>query len=193
MKAAVLHQYDESLTREEFVRYEDVEDPKIERPTDVIVRIGGAGVCRTDLHVVEGIWRSKVDVVLPYIMGHENAGWVEEVGRGVESVKVGDAVICHPLVTSGHCLACRRGDDMHATDSQFPGINANGGYAQYLLTGERSLIKLPKTLAPKDVAPYTDAGLTAYRAAKKASRHLLPGQFAVVIGAGGLGTSAFKC
>lgn len=187
MKAAVLHQYDESLSRDEFVRYEDVADPKIARTTDVIVRIGGAGVCRTDLHVVEGIWRSKVDVALPYIMGHENAGWVEAVGSGVESVKVGDAVICHPLVTSGHCLACRRGDDMHATDSRFPGINANGGYAQYLLTGERSLIRLPKSLAPKDVAPYTDAGLTAYRAAKKASRHLLPGQFAVVIGAGGLG------
>jgi NAD+-dependent secondary alcohol dehydrogenase Adh1 len=112
---------------------------------------------------------------------------IEELGPAVEGFAVGDAVICHPLVTSGHCLACRRGDDMHATDSQFPGVNANGGYADYLRTGQRSLIKLPKGLAPKDVAPYTDAGLTAYRAAKKASRHLLPGQFVVVIGAGGLG------
>lgn len=187
MKAAVLHRFDEKLSAKEFVRYEDVPDPKIEKPTDVIVRIGGAGVCRTDLHIIEGIWRSKVDVPLPYIMGHENAGWVEEVGPGVESVKKGDPVICHPLVTSGHCLACRRGDDMHATDSRFPGINANGGYAEYLLTGERSLIKLPRSLTPKAVAPYTDAGLTAYRAAKKASRHLLPGEYAVVIGAGGLG------
>lgn len=187
MKAAVLQAFDEALSGAEFVRYEDVPDPRIEKPTDVIVRIGGAGVCRTDLHIVEGIWRSKVDVHLPYIMGHENAGWVEEVGKGVESVKVGDAVICHPLVTSGYCLACRRGNDMHATDSRFPGINANGGYAQYLATGERSLIKLPKSLAPKDVAPYTDAGLTAYRAAKKASRHLLPGEYVVCIGAGGLG------
>jgi NAD+-dependent secondary alcohol dehydrogenase Adh1 len=187
MKAAVLHAYDTSLTGPDFVSYEDVPDPKIERPSDVIVRVGGAGVCRTDLHVIEGIWRSKVDLTLPYIMGHENAGWVEAIGRGVESVKIGDAVICHPLVTSGHCLACRRGDDMHATESRFPGINANGGYAEYLLTGERSLIKLPGSLAPKDVAPYTDAGLTAYRAAKKASRHLLPGEYAVVIGAGGLG------
>lgn len=187
MKAAVLHHYDETLSSETFVHYEEVPDPKIERPTDVIVRIGGAGVCRTDLHIVEGIWRSKVDVQLPYIMGHENAGWIEEMGPAVEGFAVGDAVICHPLVTSGHCLACRRGDDMHATDSQFPGVNANGGYADYLRTGQRSLIKLPKGLAPKDVAPYTDAGLTAYRAAKKASRHLLPGQFVVVIGAGGLG------
>ena len=187
MKAAVLEKYDEALSSEQFVHYKDVPDPRIENATDIIVRIGGAGVCRTDLHIVEGIWRSKVEVALPYIMGHENAGWVEAIGRGVEGVKVGDAVICHPLVTSGHCLACRRGDDMHATDSKFPGINANGGYAQYLLTGERALIKLPGSLAPKDVAPYTDAGLTAYRACKKASRHLLPGQFAVVIGAGGLG------
>ncbi len=187
MKAAVLHKYDETLSSREFVSYEDVPTPTIEKPTDVIVRIGGAGVCRTDLHIVEGIWRSKVDIALPYVMGHENAGWVEAVGRGVESVRVGDAVICHPLVTSGHCLACRRGDDMHATDSRFPGINANGGYAEYLLSGERALIRLPQSLAPKDVAPYTDAGLTAYRAAKKASRHLLPGEYAAVIGAGGLG------
>ena len=187
MKAAVLERYDEALTGSSLVHYKDVPDPKIERASDVIVRIGGAGVCRTDLHIVEGIWRGKVEVALPYIMGHENAGWVEAIGSGVESVKVGDAVICHPLVTSGHCLACRRGDDMHAADSKFPGINADGGYAEYLLTGERSLIKLPQSLAPKDVAPYTDAGLTAYRAAKKASRHLLPGQYCVVIGAGGLG------
>jgi NAD+-dependent secondary alcohol dehydrogenase Adh1 len=187
MKAAVLHRYDEKLASNEFVQYEDVDDPKIAAPTDIVIRIGGAGVCRTDLHIVEGIWRDKVDIALPYIMGHENAGWVEEIGSGVTSVRVGDPVICHPLVTSGHCLACRRGDDMHAEESRFPGINSNGGYAEYLLTGERSVIKLPGSLAPKDVAPYTDAGLTAYRAAKKASRHLLPGQYAVVIGAGGLG------
>jgi NAD+-dependent secondary alcohol dehydrogenase Adh1 len=187
MKAAVLREYDEKLANPLFVHYEDVSDPVIKHPTDVIVRIGGAGVCRTDLHIVEGIWRSKVSVNLPHIMGHENAGWIEEIGAAVDHVKVGDPVICHPLITSGHCLACRRGDDMHAEDSEFPGINANGGYAQYLRTGARSIIKLPESLAPKDVAPHTDAGLTAYRAAKKASRHLLPGEYAVVIGAGGLG------
>lgn len=187
MKAAVLHRYDEKLAGQEFVKYEEAADPKVEKPTDVIVRIGGAGVCRTDLHIVEGIWREKSNVALPYIMGHENAGWVEAVGSEVEDIKVGDPVVCHPLVTSGHCLACRRGNDMHAVDSSFPGINANGGYAEYLKTSHRALIKLPTSLAPKDVAPYTDAGLTAYRAAKKASRHLLPGQYAVVIGVGGLG------
>jgi len=59
MKAAVLHAYDEKLSGKEFVTYEDVVDPKIGRPSDVIIRIGGAGVCRTDLHIVEGIWRKQ--------------------------------------------------------------------------------------------------------------------------------------
>ncbi|MGH9771182.1 MAG: NAD(P)-dependent alcohol dehydrogenase [Candidatus Acidiferrales bacterium] len=187
MKAAVLHEYDEPLSKPVWVNYEEIPNPKIEKSTDVIVRIGGAGVCRTDLHVVEGLWRDKVKVALPHVLGHENAGWVEDVGKGVESVKRGDAVICHPLISCGHDLAARRGDDMHSSGGLFPGLDSNGGYAELLRTGERSLVKLPRTLAPKDVAPYADAGLTAYRAAKKASRHLLPGEFVVVIGAGGLG------
>src|SRR5260370_11540776 len=82
MKAAVLHNYDESLRNPQFVTYQDVPEPKIESPSDVIVRIGGAGVCRTALHVIEGLWRPRVSVKLPYIMGHENAGWVEAGGSG---------------------------------------------------------------------------------------------------------------
>ncbi len=173
MKAAVLHQYDTSLTNQEFVTLEEVEEPHLEKSTDVIVRIGGAGVCRTDLHVIEGIWRQKVEVKLPYVMGHENAGWVEEVGKGVEGFKKGDAVICHPLISNCHALEARRGHDMHVDGSEFPGINTNGGYAELLRTGASSLIKLPQTLAPKDVAPQADAGLTAYHVAKKAAQHLL--------------------
>jgi NAD+-dependent secondary alcohol dehydrogenase Adh1 len=188
MKAAVLHGYNENLGGNEFVRYEDAPDPRITHPTDVIVRIGGAGVCRTDLHAIQGLWRPYYpNAKLPHILGHENAGWVEEVGSAVQSVKVGDAVICHPITSDGYCLACRRGEDQHAEGSRFPGLSTNGGYAEYLLTGERALIKLPKTLAPKDVAAFADAGLTAYHAAKRASRTLLPGDYAVVIGVGGLG------
>ena len=70
MKAAVLHGYDEALTGETFVKYEDVPDPKIAAPTDVIVRVGGAGVCRTDRHIVEGVWRGLVEIEFPHIMGH---------------------------------------------------------------------------------------------------------------------------
>ncbi len=148
MKAAVLHQYDTSLTNPDFVVLEEVEEPKLTRSTDVIVRIGGAGVCRTDLHVIEGIWRQKVDVKLPYVMGHENAGWVEEVGKGVEGFKKGDPVICHPLISNCHALAARRGHDMHVEGSEFPGISTNGGYAELLRTGASSLISLPTNASP---------------------------------------------
>src|ERR1700674_1967968 len=191
MKAAVLTTYDTSLSRPDFVVYQDVPEPKIAGPSDIIVRVGGAGVCRTDLHVIEGLWRDRVSVTLPYIMGHENAGWVEAIGASVETVKVGDPVICHPLLSKGEALAARRGNDMHAGGA-FPGIDSNGRYAELLKTAERAVIKLPDTLAPKDVAPYADAGLTAYHAAKKAARHLLPGDRVVVIGVGGLGHIAIQ-
>lgn len=194
MKAAVLHKLDRDLSGSQFVVYEDVPDPKIESPNDVVIKIGGAGVCRTDLHIIEGIWQDQgMEPGLPYIMGHENAGWVEEVGSAVEGIKVGDPVICHPLVTCGHHLTARRGNDMHIPDAAFPGISTNGGYAEYLLTNDRALIPLPQSLAPKDVAPYTDAGLTAYHVAKKAAGHLLPGQYVVVIGVGGLGHIGIQC
>jgi NAD+-dependent secondary alcohol dehydrogenase Adh1 len=186
MKAAVLANYDTTLSRDRFVAFQEVPDPKIITPSDVIVRIGGAGVCRTDLHIIEGLWRDRVSVKLPYIMGHENAGWAEAVGGSVQSVKVGDPVICHPLLSRGETLAARRGNDMHAGGA-FPGIDSDGGYAELLKTAERAIVKLPQTLAPKDVAPYADAGLTAYHAVKKAAANLVPGDYAIVIGVGGLG------
>lgn len=196
MKAQVLKTYDDSLTAGEWVSEMEVPDPKIAKSTDVIVRIGGAGVCRTDLHIIEGVWRPhmdpKGDALLPLIMGHENAGWVEAVGKEVEGIKVGDPVIVHPKISGGTCLACRRGFDMHGP-GKFPGLDCDGGYAEFLCTSERNIVPLPKTLAPKDVAAYADAGLTAYRAVKKATRHLLPGESCVVIGAGGLGHIGIQC
>jgi NAD+-dependent secondary alcohol dehydrogenase Adh1 len=181
MKAALLPAYDSELS------IEDVPAPEVQSPTDVIVRIGGAGLCRTDLHIIEGIWKEKVDVELPYILGHENAGWVEDVGPGVRNVKPGDAVIVHPVITCGLCRACRVGEDMHCVDLSFPGITTNGGFAEYLLTGERAIIKLPDGLEPKAIAPYADAGITAYRAAKRAAERLQPGTRCALIGVGGLG------
>ena len=80
MKAAVLKAYDPEVTDRRWVEYEDVAEPQIAHPREVIVRVGGAGVCRTDLHVIEGLWQEISEVQLPYIMGHENAGWVEAVG-----------------------------------------------------------------------------------------------------------------
>ena len=187
MKAVRLHEYNQ------MPKVQEVPEPKITGPFDVIVRIGGAGLCRTDLHIIEGQWAEKSGVTLPYTLGHENAGWVYEVGSAVSNVAVGDTVIVHPLVTCGLCRACRAGDDMHCTNSAFPGISTDGGMANLLKTTARAVVKLDPGLAPKDIAALADAGLTAYHAVKKASAILYPGTKTVVIGAGGLGHIGIQC
>ncbi|MFF5988049.1 NAD(P)-dependent alcohol dehydrogenase [Prauserella flavalba] len=181
MKAVRLHAYHRQPVVEE------VPEPTASGPFDVVVRIGGAGVCRTDLHIIEEQWAEKSGVTLPYTIGHENAGWVHEVGPAVSNVAVGDTVILHPTPTCGLCHACRAGDDMHCTDSTFPGINTDGGMAEYLRTSARACIKLDPATKPEDVAALADAGITAYHAVRKAVPLLFPGTVCVVNGAGGLG------
>jgi NAD+-dependent secondary alcohol dehydrogenase Adh1 len=173
---------------------DEVPEPAIRGPLDVIVKIGGAGVCRTDLHIIEGQWDAAMGTPLPYILGHENAGWVHEVGSAVTNVAVGDTVILHPTPTCGLCRACRAGDDMHCTGgSEFPGLSRDGGMAEYLLTSARACVKLDPATQPKDVAALADAGITAYHAVRKALPLLYPGTTAVVIGAGGLGHIGIQC
>ncbi len=187
MKAVRLHRY------HELPKVEDVTEPKVTGPFDVIVRIGGAGLCRTDLHIIEGQWADRSGVTLPYTIGHENAGWVQEIGSAVSNVAVGDTVIMHPLITCGLCRACRAGDDVHCINSAFPGVGVDGGMAHFLKTSARSVVKLDPSLHPKDIAALADAGLTAYHAVKKAANILYPGTKAVVIGAGGLGHIGIQC
>ena len=187
MKAVRLHKFHTQPVIDE------VPEPKIAGPLDVIVKIGGAGVCRTDLHIIEGQWDAAMGTPLPYILGHENAGWVHEVGSAVSNVAVGDTVILHPTPTCGLCHACRAGDDMHCENASFPGLSRDGGMAEYMLTSARACIKLNPETQPKDVAALADAGITAYHAVRKAIPLLYPGTTCVVIGAGGLGHIGVQC
>ena len=187
MKAVRLHKFHSTPV------VEDIPEPKISGPYDVIVKIGGAGVCRTDLHIIEGQWDAAMGTPLPYVLGHENAGWVRETGSGVTNVAPGDTVILHPLVTCGLCHACRAGDDMHCENGAFPGLSRDGGMAEYLLTSARACIKLNPQTKPQDVAALADAGITAYHAVRKAIPLLYPGTSCVVIGAGGLGHIGIQC
>ena len=100
MKAVRLHGYHQQPV------VEDVPEPSVKGPLDVVVKIGGAGVCRTDLHIIEGQWAEAMHPTLPYTIGHENAGWVHEIGSAVTNVQVGDTVILHPTPTCGLCHAC---------------------------------------------------------------------------------------
>jgi NAD+-dependent secondary alcohol dehydrogenase Adh1 len=169
------------------LQMQEVPVPEVTGPFDVVVKIGGAGVCRTDLHVLEGQWEQKSGVSLPYTIGHENAGWVSAVGSAVTNVAEGDKVILHPNITCGLCRACRSGDDVHCVAKGFPGIDMDGGYAEHLKTSARSVVRIDDALEPSDVAALADAGLTAYHACAKAARRLRPVDRCVVIGAGGLG------
>ena len=187
MKAVRLHEYEARPVVEE------VAEPEAVKPFDVVVRIGGAGLCRTDLHIVEGQWAAKSNVALPYTLGHENAGWVHAVGPAVEHLQVGDAVILHPIVTCGFCRACRAGDDVHCEAQSFPGIDSDGGMAELIKTSARSVVKLSDGVEPASVAALADAGLTAYHAVKKAVPLLYPGSTCVVMGAGGLGHLGIQC
>lgn len=181
MRAVRLHQYGQAPTIDE------VAEPRPLGPWDVVIDIGAAGLCRTDLHIIEGQWEPIQHPRLPYTLGHENAGWVRAVGSAVTNVEVGDTVIAHPLTSCGLCPACRVGQDSHCQNATFPGVNVDGGMADQLLTNARAVVKLDPSVQPRDIAALADAGLTAYHAVRKAAEVLYPGTHAVVIGAGGLG------
>jgi NAD+-dependent secondary alcohol dehydrogenase Adh1 len=185
VKAALLREYHQPL--------ELVERPQPEpvAARDVLVRIGGAGVCATDLHAIDGLME-PAGVTLPRILGHENAGWVEEIGSGVTTVAAGDAVLVYPPHSCGLCVACRRGNDMHCERHQFTGLSVDGGFAEHVLVPERSLVKLPGGVEPDAVAPHADAGLTAYHAVRRLAHRAVPGTTAVVIGVGGVGHIALQ-
>jgi NAD+-dependent secondary alcohol dehydrogenase Adh1 len=185
MKAALMREYHQPL---ELV---DRPVPEPTQPNDVLVRIGGAGVCATDLHAIEGLME-PAGVSLPRVLGHENAGWVEEIGAGVTTVAKGDAVLVYPPFSCGLCVACRRGNDMHCVRHEFTGLSVDGGFADYVLVSERSLLKLPDGVEPAAVAPHADAGLTAYHAVHRLAALQTPGTTAVVIGVGGVGHIALQ-
>lgn len=182
MRAARLHEFSDDM--ENALTIEEIDVPELERTTDVLVRVVGAGWCQTDNHIIQGMWHES-DEALPQVLGHENAGTVEEIGDEVTSVSEGDTVVVLPAATCGTCRACRRGLDFHCESLEMPGITIDGGFAEYLIVPERSV--LPTSADPLEVAPMGDAGATSYRAVRRATKKLSPGDFAAVFGIGGLG------
>lgn len=185
MKAALLAEYDRPL---ELI---DRPVPEPQRPNEVLVKILGAGVCATDLHAIEGLME-PAGLTLPVVLGHENAGRVEAIGDMVLTVQPGDAVLIYPPRSCGVCVPCRRAQDMHCERHEFVGLTIDGGFAEYLVVPERSLVKLPDGLDPVEMAPHADAGITAYHAVKKVAPLALPGSTAVVVGVGGVGHVAIQ-
>ncbi len=160
-------------------------------PGEVLVRVGGAGLCGSDLHfkhMPAGAWRTEP----PWTLGHENAGWVERSGQGASRFAGGDAVLVSGIHSCGSCRACLRGDD-NQCQLAFSGRGAgmDGGFASFVVVPERELVPLG-SLDPRVAAPLADAGHTPYAAVRSALPKLTPDATALVIGAGGLGSYAVQ-
>jgi propanol-preferring alcohol dehydrogenase len=165
-------------------------------PGEVVVRIGGAGACHSDLHVMHDFVEGAAPWGPPFVIGHENAGWVHAVGAGVREVEVGEPVAVYGLNGCGRCKQCAAGAEnfcIHGYERP-PGVGfgIDGGMAEYLLVGDPRRLVPIGDLDPVDAAPLTDAGLTPYRAVKRMLPKLTPDASVLVIGAGGLGHLAIQ-
>jgi propanol-preferring alcohol dehydrogenase len=154
-------------------------------PGEALIKIGGSGACHSDLHLMSG--EIPMLPALPWTLGHENAGWVEALGPGATGVDLGDAVAVYGGWGCGRCRFCLQGDEQVCNVMLWGGIGRPGGYAEYLLVPSTRLLVPIGDLEPAMAAPLTDAGLTPYRAVKRAVPRLTPGTTSVVIGVGGLG------
>jgi propanol-preferring alcohol dehydrogenase len=164
-------------------------------PGQVVIAVGGAGACHSDLHVMHDYPEGAVPYELPFTLGHENAGWVHQVGPGVRGLEVGQPVAVYGPWGCGRCSRCSAGVEIYCEDpanafvaSGGGGLGMDGGFAPYMLVPDaRFLIPLPDGLEPVQAAPLTDAALTPYHAVKRSLPKLVPGSNTVVIGVGGLG------
>ncbi len=176
-------------------RIEEVDVPE-PGPGEVLIKVGGAGMCHSDLHLME--WEQGVmPFDPPFTLGHENAGWVERLGEGVTGFEPGDAVAVYGPWGCGRCRACRLSREDYC-ERQIEigtlggGLGLDGGMAEYMLVPSARLLIPLRDLDPRDAAPLTDAALTPYHAIKRSLHRLVPGSTAVVIGVGGLGQMAIQ-
>jgi alcohol dehydrogenase, propanol-preferring len=165
-------------------------------PGEVVVRIGGAGVCHSDLHLLYE-FAGMPGIEPPFTLGHENAGWVHALGPGAHGVEIGQPVAVYGPWGCGRCARCRVGMENYCERQaeiagMGPGLGRDGGMAPFLLVPDVRLVVPLGDLDPVEAAPLTDAALTPYHAIRRSLHKLVPGSSAVVIGAGGLGHMAIQ-
>jgi propanol-preferring alcohol dehydrogenase len=163
------------------------------RPGQVLIKIGGAGVCHSDLHVME----EDLGFKPPFTLGHENAGWVAELGQGVTGFKEGEAVAVYGPWGCGRCHACQMSMENYCENwAQINGfgggLGLDGGMAEYMLVPSARLLVPLGSLNPAKAAPLSDAALTPYHAIKRALAYLNAESTVVVLGVGGLGHMAIQ-
>jgi len=155
----------------------------------VLIRVEASGVCHTDVHAADGDWPVKPR--LPFIPGHEGAGYVVAVGPGVTTVKEGDRAGVSWLHSAcGRCTYCLSGWETLCPHQQNTGYSVNGAYAEYVVAPANYVCLLPKTLSFVEAAPILCAGVTTYKGLKETEAR--PGEWVVISGIGGLGHIAVQ-
>lgn len=185
MKAAVLHEFKKPLAIEE------VDQPQ-PGTGEVLIRVEACGVCHSDVHVADGDWAQFAKIVkTPLIPGHEIAGVVVEKGAGVQDLQIGERVGV-PWIhwTCGECEFCREGNENLCRRQKITGVTVDGGYAEFVKAPASHVVTIPDCLPSLQAAPLFCAGVTVYRALKRAS--MLAGQRLAVFGIGGLGHLAVQ-
>lgn len=185
MLAARMHAYHQPLT------LEDVSIPDIQAD-EVLVKVTAAGMCRTDVQLMDGYFQKYAHSTFPLTPGHEIAGTVDRIGSLVPKAsgfEEGDQVVVVGGWGDGTCRHCHKGDTQICGHGRWPGFGPYGGYSEYVPVPARYLIKVDKSLKAEELAPLTDAGLTPYRGIKKLrdAGALGPGRILGVLGVGGLG------
>jgi propanol-preferring alcohol dehydrogenase len=166
-------------------------------PGQVSIRVAGAGACHSDLHLMHDFDAGQLPWGPPFTLGHENTGWVDQVGDGVTGLEIGEPVAVYGPWGCGWCRRCRTGMENYCErqgdiGAAGGGLGCDGGMADHMLVpNARHLVPLDD-LDPVLAAPLTDAGLTPYHAIKRSLPLLGAGATAVVIGAGGLGHLAVQ-
>ena len=192
MKAARMHGYNQPLV------LEDVPTPDI-KPDEVLLKVTAAGMCRTDVQLVDGYFRKYAQPAFPLTPGHEIVGEIQKIGSMVSKaagLQEGDRAVVVGGWGDGTCRHCQKGDTHICAHGQWPGFGPYGGYGEYLPVPARYLIKVDKraNLKAEHLAPLTDAGLTPYRGIKKLrdAGALGPNRILAVLGVGGLGAYAVQ-
>ncbi len=175
------------------VRVVDVPRP-VPKPGEVLIKVGAAGVCHSDLHVMDS---APPRLEVPFTLGHENAGWVEECGEGVTGFQRGDAVLVYGPWGCGRCIACQQSQEnycVHQHESAVlgGGLGRDGGMAEYMIVPASRLLIPLGDLPPAEAAPVTDAALTPWHAIQRSAERLKPGNTVLVLGIGGLGHMAIQ-
>lgn len=162
-------------------------------PGQVRIRVAGAGVCHSDIHVLD----DGIGIPGPFTLGHENTGWIDALGEGVDGWKEGDPVAVYGPWGCGRCHTCQQSAENYCENhASIPtyggGLGSDGGMAEYMIVPSPRLLVPLGDLDPVAAAPLSDAALTPYHAIKAALPLLTPEASVVVVGIGGLGHMAVQ-